>query len=188
MTFYPLKINNRFLKPHKAGDLVDANGNGSSASFVCGAVLQIKLKIANNFIINAKFKVAGCGFLFAAADLWCEKNIGENINQDFDLFKIIQDELGEFKSSRQHCIELVEQAWQMAINDFRGSQKNDWNGDEILICTCFGVSEQTIETGIADNLLTTVEEVTQICRAGGGCGSCQPLIQEILDRFYHSEI
>jgi NAD(P)H-nitrite reductase large subunit len=29
--------------------------------------------------------------------------------------------------------------------------------------------------------LTTVADVTRICNAGGGCGSCHQLIQEILE-------
>ena len=31
------------------------------------------------------------------------------------------------------------------------------------------------------SLLTTVAEVTRACNAGGGCGSCHQLIQEILE-------
>jgi NifU-like protein len=70
---------------------------------------------------------------------------------------------------------------QAAINDYRAARLETWNGDEALICTCFGVSETTIERAIVKNVLTTVEEVTETCNAGGGCGSCQPLIMEILD-------
>jgi NAD(P)H-nitrite reductase large subunit len=50
-----------------------------------------------------------------------------------------------------------------------------------LICTCFFVSEQTIEHEIKSRGLTTVREVTAACSAGGGCGSCRQLIVEILD-------
>jgi len=56
-----------------------------------------------------------------------------------------------------------------------------WNGDEALICTCFCVSERVIETEIAEKGLATVSEVIRACNAGGGCGSCHPLIQELLE-------
>jgi NifU-like protein len=57
----------------------------------------------------------------------------------------------------------------------------DWAGDEALICTCFFVSERTIEREIQTRGLATVAEVTRACNAGGGCGSCHQLIQEILE-------
>ena len=34
---------------------------------------------------------------------------------------------------------------------------------------------------IIENQLTTVEEVTNFTKAGGGCGRCIPKIQAILD-------
>ena len=34
---------------------------------------------------------------------------------------------------------------------------------------------------ITENGLTTVEEVTNFTKAGGGCGRCKPKIQKILD-------
>jgi len=43
------------------------------------------------------------------------------------------------------------------------------------------VSERTIESEIKKRGLTSVREVTKACNAGGGCGSCQPLIVEILE-------
>jgi hypothetical protein len=40
--------------------------------------------------------------------------------------------------------------------------RDEWNGDEALICTCFFVSEQTIEREIKGRGLTTVAEVTPL--------------------------
>ena len=67
-----------------------------------------------------------------------------------------------------------------AIREYSNAAREDWAGDEALICTCFFVSERTIEREIQTRGLTTVAEVTQACNAGGGCGSCHQLIQEIL--------
>jgi NAD(P)H-nitrite reductase large subunit len=67
------------------------------------------------------------------------------------------------------------------LPDFRAFQIEEWSGEKALICTCFGVSEETIENLVKENSLETIEEVTAACNAGGGCGSCQPLIQEIID-------
>ena len=180
MSFYPAPISKHFFNPSKAGEIAAADAAATKASFVCGTVLQINLQIENKIIRDAKFKAAGCGYLFAAADVLCEKIIGSKITDGLNVYEVIERELGEFEHSRRHCIELVWQTWQATINNLRAATASGWNDEDALICACFGVSERTIETAIGENLLATVAEVTRACRAGGGCGSCQPLIEDIL--------
>lgn len=79
------------------------------------------------------------------------------------------------------CVELACNALVEAIREYSNAAREDWAGDEALICTCFFVSERTIEREIQTRGLTIVAEVTRVCNAGGGCGSCHQLIQEILD-------
>jgi NifU-like protein len=78
------------------------------------------------------------------------------------------------------CAALARDALLDAIREYSNAARDDWAGDEALICTCFFVSERTIEREIQTQGLTTVAEVTRACNAGGGCGSCHQLIQEIL--------
>jgi NifU-like protein len=54
--------------------------------------------------------------------------------------------------------------------------------EEKIVCECFGVTEKEIERAIRENRLNTVEEVTNYTKAGGGCGNCHPIIQEIIDK------
>ncbi len=81
----------------------------------------------------------------------------------------------------ERCLALACEALLDAIRDYSNAARDDWAGDEALICTCFFVSERTIEREIQTRGLTTVVEVTQACNAGGGCGSCHQLIQEMLE-------
>jgi NifU-like protein len=82
---------------------------------------------------------------------------------------------------RHHCVQLACDSVLAAVREFSDAIRHEWNGDEALICTCFFVSERTIEKEILSGGLTTVLEVTAACGAGGGCGSCQPLIVELLE-------
>jgi len=50
------------------------------------------------------------------------------------------------------------------------------------ICYCMEVSEEEIEQAIRVLGLKTVEEVTRYTRAGGGCHTCWPEIEGILER------
>ena len=50
-----------------------------------------------------------------------------------------------------------------------------------IVCVCFDVGMRTILSAIADQKLTSVEEVGQALRAGTNCGSCRPAIARLLD-------
>jgi NifU-like protein len=90
---------------------------------------------------------------------------------------VLSQQLG---TESQTCVGLACDALLDAIRDYSNAARDDWAGDEALICTCFFVSERTIEREIQNRGLTTVAEVTNACNAGAGCGSCHQLIQEIL--------
>ncbi|MHC5119311.1 MAG: NifU family protein, partial [Planctomycetota bacterium] len=50
-----------------------------------------------------------------------------------------------------------------------------------IVCTCFGVTDEEIRKVVHENDLTTVEEVTNFCKAGGGCGGCKGRIAELVE-------
>ena len=189
MDFYPPKVSEKFHQPKNVGQADRANAVGTNATFVCGAVLRFSLWIDRETkeIHAAKFQTNGCGFLIAAADALAEKIVGRRLTElhSFDrqfLESEIENEIGKFSEHRTHCLNLTTKTLQIALADFRRLQIEEFAGERALICTCFGISEETIEKSIAENSLETVEEITDACNAGGGCGTCQPLIQEIIDQ------
>jgi nitrite reductase (NADH) large subunit len=48
------------------------------------------------------------------------------------------------------------------------------------VCSCFGVTKDTISAAIADCRLTDVAGVKEATRAGTGCGSCVPALKQLL--------
>lgn len=188
MSFYPPKISERFHAPRYGGEAENANAAGVDASFSCGSVLHFSLEIdiGSKEILAAKFRTNGCGYMIAAADLLAEKITGKQLVQlhglqDEVMTGWIAAELDMFPAARKDCLNVPISALHKALADFRAKQIEEWHGEKALICTCFGVSEETIESAVRDENLFSVEQVTDHCNAGGGCGSCQPLIQEILD-------
>lgn len=194
MSFYPAKISEKFHAPKNIGRVKSANAVGTNATFVCGAVLRLSLRIdaASKEILAAKFQTNGCGYLIAAADVLTEKIVGRKLTDfhgaDKNIFQTeIEAALDKFPNYRTHCLSLILETLQNAFADFRLRQVEEFAGEKALICTCFGVSEDAIETAIEENSLATVAEVTDVCNAGGGCGSCQPLIVEILDVYWREK-
>lgn len=189
--FYPEKIGERFQTPQNVGHATGANAVGRNATFVCGAALRLSLRIekVTKEIVEAKFKTNGCGYLIASAEVLTEQLVGKKLNEIHRLeksvlHKQIETELGEFSANRKHCLDLCLETLQDAFAAFRANQIEEFTGEKALICTCFGVSEETIENVIKEHLFEKVEDVTAKCNAGGGCGSCQPLIQEIIDVYW----
>lgn len=55
------------------------------------------------------------------------------------------------------------------------------------ICYCFDVPDTTIKRVIRDNRISEVDQVTEACNAGGGCTSCHPDIEELIDEIREEE-
>src|SRR3989304_4984581 len=64
--------------------------------------------------------------------------------------------------------------------DGGGAARHELEG--AVVCTCFGVTETEIERVIRENDLATVEDVTNYCKAGGGCGGCHGEIEKIIEK------
>ncbi|MDT4952480.1 MAG: NifU-like protein [Acidobacteriota bacterium] len=189
MSYYPARINEHFLNPRNVGEAEDAEAVGEKGSFTCGALLRLSLKIdaLSQRITDAKFKVTGCGFLIASASVLTETVKELAIGRAAQLpVSAITDWLGEFPGDRTHCAALCREALHAALANYHNATREEWTGDEALICTCFCVSEKSVESVIHSRSLRTVEQVTRACNAGGGCGSCHPLIEDILDDYWRT--
>lgn len=177
------ELADHFFNPRNVGDAGEPSFVGRAASLTCGAHVRLSIQVDENKLVSqARFRAVGCNILVAAASMLTEKVQGLTtadaavIGQDP---VALADRIGSIESVR--CVGLAWDALVDAIRAFSDAARDDWSGDEALICTCFFVSERTIENEIRSRGLATVAEVTNACNAGGGCGSCHQLIQEILE-------
>jgi NifU-like protein len=159
-----------FFHPRNVGDADEPSFTGRGASLSCGAVVRFSIQVDEaQRVSQARFRAAGCDALIAAASMLTEQVTG-----------LTTAEAAGIGGESTRCAALARDALLDAIREYSNAARDDWAGDEALICTCFFVSERTIEREICTHGLTTVAEVTRACNAGGGCGSCHHLIQEIL--------
>ena len=169
----PQILKEHFLGPRNVGSIDEPEGFGEAASLACGALVRITLRIdAGKSVADAKFKAIGCRLMVASASLLTEEIKGKTTAEAAQMAR---------RTSSNPCAGLCREALLSAITRYSDRAREEWTGDEALICTCFGVSESVIESEIGSGSLLTVEEVTSVCKAGAGCRSCYPLIQEILD-------
>jgi len=179
---YTDKVKDHFLNPRNVGEIEDPDGVAEVGSIACGDALKFTFKLdENGKIKEAKFKTFGCASAIASASAMTEMIKGMTVeeaakvtNQD------IANYLGGLPQEKMHCSVMGREALEQAIANFKGAPVRA--EEEKIVCECFGVTEKEIERAIHENRLTTVEEVTNYTKAGGGCETCHPIIQEIIDR------
>jgi NifU-like protein len=185
---YTEKVKELFLNPKNAGVVEDANAVGEVGSMACGDALKLTLKVdEGGKIQDARFQTFGCASAIASASALTEMIKGMSVEEASRITNHdIAEFLGGLPKEKMHCSVLGRQALEAALADYRGEPVRKEDGGEI-VCECFGVTDKQIEEAVRENKLTTVEEVTNYTKAGGGCESCHERIREIIDRLRSSE-
>ncbi len=182
---YTDKVMNHFLNPRNVGTVEDADGVGEVGSLACGDALTLTFKLdgEGRIIQDVKFKTFGCASAVASSSVLTEIVKGMTLeeaervtNQD------IVKQLGGLPEQKMHCSVMGQEALVAAIENYRNKGKGAHKKEGTIVCTCFGVTDEEIKKVIRENDLTTVEQVTNYCKAGGGCGGCHGEIENIIEQ------
>lgn len=195
---YTEKVMDHYRNPRNVGTIDDADAIGVAGSLTCGDQLKIYLKIKDNIVTDAKFQTFGCGSAVASSSMLTEMIIGKTIDEVRKITnKDIADALGGLPPEKMHCSVMGYEALEDALKNYKAEGYVDLddllgknapdNKKEKMICTCFQVTENVIWDAIKQNGLKTVEEVTNYTKAGGACGKCKSVIQDIIDTYYKKE-
>jgi NifU-like protein len=187
---YTDKLKDHFFNPRNVGEVENPDGIGEVGSLACGDALKLTFKLdEDGKIADAKFKTFGCASAIATSSVLTELIKGLTLDEAIKVTnKDIADYLGGLPEQKMHCSVMGREALEAAIENSQsgGTQKHEIEGN--VICTCFGVTDKEIERVIRENNLTTVEEVTNYCKAGGGCGGCQSEIEKMIKKIQPDEI
>ena len=187
---YTDKLKDHFFNPRNVGQIQNPDGVGEVGSLACGDALKLTFRLDDNGrIADAKFKTFGCASAIATSSVLTEMIKGKTIDQAAKVTnKDIADYLGGLPEQKMHCSVMGREALEAAIENYRTGRKTKHELKGKVVCNCFGVTENEIEKVIKENDLTTVEDVTNYCKAGGGCGGCTGEIQKIIERVQGDKI
>ncbi len=193
---YSDKVIDHYRNPRNVGKIDNADAIGEAGSLACGDSLKIYLKISNGIVTDAKFQTFGCGSAVASSSILTEMIIGKTVEEVKKITnKDIADQLGGLPPEKMHCSVMGYEALEDALKNWDNyTDLDDLRNEEALnktsekiVCTCFGITENVIWDAIKINGLKTVEEVTNYTKAGGACGRCKSIIQDMIDTYYKKE-
>ena len=188
MPVYSAKVRDIILNARSFGRCADESASGVSANLECGSSMRFSLCVdpVSKKIENCTFTSNACGFAFAAGEIVARAIRGvrmTDLHGSSELKSIISSKLGETPANRAHCIEVAIQSLREALANYRLAVLEEFQGEKALICTCFGVSEDTVIKIIEVESEIDVDGIASLCNAGSGCGSCQLLIQHMIDNY-----
>jgi NifU-like protein len=181
---YTDKLKDHFFNPRNVGEIENPDGVGEVGSLACGDALKLTFKLdKNGKIKDAKFKTFGCASAIATSSVLTEMIKGKTIEEAAGVTnKDIANYLGGLPEQKMHCSVMGREALEAAIENYRTGGKKKYELEGRVVCNCFGVTENEIERVIHENNLITVEQVTNYCKAGGGCGGCKGEIEKLIEK------
>ncbi len=181
---YTDKVKDHFLNPKNVGEVDNPDGVGEVGSLACGDALKLTFKLdEQKRIKDVKFQTFGCASAIASSSALTEIVKGMTLEEAEQVSnEDIAQYLGGLPKEKMHCSVMGRDALEKAIAHYRGEPEKKIEGE--IVCECFGITDTEIERVVRESNLTTIADVTNYTKAGGGCEGCHDKIQEIIDRVH----
>lgn len=194
LTDYSAEVIDHLLHPRKLGTLSEKDIDlaaerlliGDGGQVARGDALRISLRVsaANDKILDARFQNFGTGLPIAGASCLCVLLIGKTLDEAWRVSALDLDRalngLPELKI-RKPVLALL--ALDNAIRKYRKLPPREKNSSgDTIVCTCYQVGAETIERAIRLQRLHSLDDVISATRAGAGCHTCHPDLEQILAR------
>ena len=116
---YSDKVMEHFGNPRNVGVIPDADGVGEVGNPVCGDVMKITIKVADDRIDDIKFQTLGCGAAIATSSIVTEMAKGMSLEEAVSITKNrVAEELGGLPPAKMHCSVLATDGLKKAVDDY----------------------------------------------------------------------
>ncbi len=121
---YSELVMEHFRNPHNVGVIEDADGVGEVGSPVCGDVMKITIKVADDRLEDVKFQTLGCAAALATSSMVTDMAMGMKLDEARKSTRqSIADSLEGLPPVKMHCSNLAADALHRAIEDYHRRQK-----------------------------------------------------------------
>ena len=116
---YSKTVMDHFKNPRNVGEIQGADGVGEVGNPICGDMMKITIKVANDRIKDIKFLTFGCGAAIAVSSMVTEMAKGKTIEEAKKISKeSVAKALDDLPKNKLHCSNLGADALHMAIKDY----------------------------------------------------------------------
>ena len=100
-------------------------GEGLVGAPACGDVMKISIKVENGIIIDADYKIFGCGAAIASASLAAETIVGKTLQEAREITNKDIAKALNLPPVKLHCSLLAESAIKAAASNYENKQNNE---------------------------------------------------------------
>jgi nitrogen fixation NifU-like protein len=188
---YTETVKDHFTNPRNI--LEDENafkpdGRGIVGNVKCGDQMLMVIKVADNKILECKWKTYGCASAIASTSMLSEMVKGMSLEKAYQIKPAdIVNKLGALPEHKIHCSVLGDRALRAAIEDYyRKSGQEDKIKKEkaTIVCQCMNVTDKDIEQAVKDGA-HTYEELQYRTKLGTVCGQCKEKAEDLLHEYVH---
>jgi nitrogen fixation NifU-like protein len=116
---YSKTVMDHFKSPRNVGTMDDPDGVGEVGNPICGDMMSIYLKIADEHIKDIKFQTFGCGAAIAVSSMLTEIAKGKSLDEAKKITnKDVAEALDGLPKNKLHCSNLGADALHAAIKDY----------------------------------------------------------------------
>lgn len=121
---YSEKVMDHFTNPRNVGEVADADGIGEVGNPVCGDIMRVSIKVADNKITDVKFRTFGCAAAIATSSMVTELVKGKTIEEALSISnRAVAQALDGLPAQKMHCSNLAADALHKAIEDYQTGAK-----------------------------------------------------------------
>jgi len=129
---YSKTVMDHFKHPRNVGEIKDADGVGEVGNPICGDMMKISIKVANDSIEDIKFLTFGCGAAIAVSSMVTEMAKGRSLDEAKRITKrSVADALEGLPKNKLHCSNLGADALQMAIKDYEDRKAGKFRDETV---------------------------------------------------------
>lgn len=167
--------------------IVESSPEKAAMNLDCGCIVIADVGAdEKGAITGCGYQTNGCPFMIAAAEAACTSINGCSLAEFGGkpaavISAAIDSAIGRLPPGRKSCGGAVTEAFVKAFASLREKRIRESQSEILLVCSCFGVSEEAIVEYINRHPNATLSDLTRDCRAGSGCGSCRLILLEILE-------